>query len=76
MSEYTITLTDEEEKAFKGICLTVDGWIQNVVHDRARVAIDHFVTKSGLGSKMTPQERKMEIIRDIDIPVLADHQMT
>jgi len=29
--------------------------------------IDHYVTQSGLGSKMTPVPRKLEIIRQIKI---------
>ena len=74
MSDYTITLSDEEDKAMAGICISVEEWIDNVVHDRARVAIDKYVTQSGLGSKMSEQARKLEIIRDMEIVPLVDSQ--
>ena len=72
MGNYIITLTEDEEKVMAGVCLSTEEWINNVVHDRARRAADHFVTMSGSGSKATPGERKTEIIRAMNIESVAD----
>ena len=74
MSKYTVILSDEEEKVLAGVCLSPEEWINNATHDRCRVAIDEFVTKSGRGSKMTEVSKKLEIIKDLEIPALADLQ--
>jgi hypothetical protein len=43
MTNYTITLTPAEDKALSFAALSQDGWIQNCVHERARVAIEEIV---------------------------------
>jgi hypothetical protein len=43
MSDYTITLTDTEEMAMQYAANGVEEWIDNVVHNRARIAIDEIV---------------------------------
>jgi len=43
MTIYTITLTDAENKALSYIAISQDDWIQNVVHNRCRIAIDEIV---------------------------------
>jgi hypothetical protein len=40
---YTITLTDAENKALSCVALSPQDWIDNVVHDRCRIAIDEIV---------------------------------
>ena len=40
---YTVTLTDVEQKGMEYISTDVDFWIQNAVHDRARIAIEELV---------------------------------
>jgi hypothetical protein len=40
MVEYTVTLTDEENKALSYAAYSQQGWIDNAVHERCRVAID------------------------------------
>jgi hypothetical protein len=40
---YTITLTETEDKALSTIVFSQDDWIQNVVHERCRLAIDEIV---------------------------------
>jgi hypothetical protein len=44
MANYTITLTEAEDKALSYAALSQDEWIQNAVHERCRVAIDEIVT--------------------------------
>jgi len=40
MAEYTITLTDAEDKALRYVALDPQDWIDNAVHNRCRQAID------------------------------------
>ena len=40
---YTIELTDVEQKAMEYVATDVDFWIQNAVHERARLAIEEMV---------------------------------
>ena len=40
MAQYTITLTDAEDKALRVIALDPQDWIDNAVHNRCRIAID------------------------------------
>jgi hypothetical protein len=43
MTQYTIVLTETEELAMQYIAADSDSWIQNAVHERARIAIDEIV---------------------------------
>lgn len=44
MTTYTINFTQTEELAMKFTALSVDEWIQNAAHERARIAIDEIVS--------------------------------
>ena len=41
--QYTITLTDAENKALGVVALDQNDWIQNAVHERCRIAIEEIV---------------------------------
>ena len=41
--DYKITLTDIEDKALAYAALSQQDWIDNVVHNRCRIAIDEIV---------------------------------
>jgi hypothetical protein len=41
--EYTITLSDAEDKALSVVAFSQQEWIDNVVHNRCRIAIDEIV---------------------------------
>jgi hypothetical protein len=43
MTTYTITLSAAEEKALNFVAISADYWIQNVVHERCRIAIEEIV---------------------------------
>ena len=43
MTQYNITLTDSEDKALSYAAFSQQNWIDNVVHDRCRIAIDEIV---------------------------------
>ena len=40
---YTITLSDAEDKAFHAVAMSAQDWIDNVVHERCRVAMEEIV---------------------------------
>lgn len=44
MPNYTITLTDAENKALSAIAVAQQDWIDNAVHDRCRIAIEEIVS--------------------------------
>lgn len=41
--EYTITLSDAEDKALSIVALSQQDWIDNAIHERCRVAIEEIV---------------------------------
>jgi hypothetical protein len=43
MTTYTITFTETEDKAMEYAAASVNDWIQNAAHERARIAIDEIV---------------------------------
>lgn len=43
MANYSITLTDAEDKALSVAAISQNEWIQNAVHDRCRIAIEEIV---------------------------------
>lgn len=40
MADYTVTLTDAEDKALQYAAASVSEWIDNAAHNRARIAMD------------------------------------
>ncbi len=43
MAKYTINYTATEDKAMQYAAASVDEWIKNAAHERARIAIDEIV---------------------------------
>jgi hypothetical protein len=43
MAQYTITLSDAEDKALGVVAVSQENWIQNAVHERCRIAIEEIV---------------------------------
>lgn len=43
MTTYTVEYTNTEDLAMRYAAASVDDWIQNAVHERARIAIDEIV---------------------------------
>ena len=44
MADYTVKLTDTEDKAMTYACLSTQDWADNALKIRARVAIDNIVS--------------------------------
>jgi hypothetical protein len=43
MAQYTITLSDAEDKALHVVAASAQEWIDNAVHERCRIAIETIV---------------------------------
>jgi hypothetical protein len=43
MTTYTVNYTETEDLAMQYAAASVDDWIQNAAHERARIAIDEIV---------------------------------
>lgn len=43
MSTYTITLSDAEDKALHVVAVSAQQWIDNVVRERCRIAVEEIV---------------------------------
>lgn len=41
--QYTITLSDAEDKALSVVAFNQNEWIQNAIHERCRIAIEEIV---------------------------------
>lgn len=65
MTAYTIEYTPTEEKAMQFIAVSVDEWLQNAAHERARIAIDdivQFTVRRCLENNMQIPATKEEIV--------------
>ena len=77
MATYTITLSDAEDKALHVVALSAQDWIDNAVHERARIAIDEIVNaevqrKLAAGESITGS--KEDIVNAADIESAAERQ--
>lgn len=72
---FTIVLSDAEKKALEYVALTADGWIQNAVHERCRLAIEEMVQEE-IKRKMDAGEpivgTKEEIVMASTLPTAQD----
>jgi hypothetical protein len=72
MATYTITLSDAEDKALHVVALSAQDWIDNAVHERARIAIDEIVNaevqrKLAAGQPITGSKEDIVIAADIEL---------
>jgi hypothetical protein len=77
MTTYTITLSDAENKALGFVAMSQDGWIQNAIHERCRIAIEEIVAsevqrKLALGE--TISGTKEDIVNAAPIRSLAERE--
>lgn len=72
---FTIVLSDAEKKALEYVALTADGWIQNAVHERCRLAIEEIVQEE-VKRKMDAGEpivgTKEEIVMASNLPTAQE----
>lgn len=72
---YTITLSDAEDKALHVVALSAQDWIDNVVHERCRIAIDEIVAAevariTAIGG--TISGTKEDIVNAADVETAAE----
>jgi hypothetical protein len=79
MPDYTVTLTDAEDKALRHVALDPQDWIDNAVHNRCRQAIDEIYTAEVERMTNDPEitsipADKTQVVLDADIMSVADRQ--
>jgi hypothetical protein len=79
MPDYTVTLTDAEDKALRHVALDPQDWIDNAVHNRCRQAIDQIYTAEVERMTNDPEitsipADKTQVVLDADIQSAADRQ--
>jgi hypothetical protein len=74
---YTITLSDAEDKALGVVALSQQDWIDNVIHERCRVAIEEIVAaevQRKLAANETISGSKEDIVNAAPIKSAAERQ--
>lgn len=67
MANYTVTLTTAEDLALSHVAASQQGWIDNVVHERARIAINDIVNlavQRYLNENISIPATREEIVQD------------
>lgn len=71
---YTVTLSDAENKSLASVALSPDEWIQNVVRERCRIAMEEIVAsevQKKLAAGETISGTKEDIVLAADIKSAA-----
>ncbi len=71
MTTYTITLSAAEDKALHVVALSAQDWIDNAVHERARIAMDEIVNaevqrKLAAGEPITGSKEDIVIAANVE----------
>jgi hypothetical protein len=69
--QYTITLSDAEDKALHVVALSAQDWIDNAVHERCRVAIEEIVNaevqrKLAAGQPITGTKEEIVLAANVE----------
>ena len=77
MAQYTITLSDAEDKALGVVAFSQQDWIDNAVHERCRIAIEEIVNaevqrKLSAGESITGS--KEDIVMAANVESAAERQ--
>ena len=73
--QYTITLSDAENKALGYVAASQQEWIDNAVHERCRIAIEEIVNaevQRKLAAGLTISGTKEDIVMDAPIKSAAE----
>ena len=79
MAEYTVTLTDAEDKALRYVAFDPQDWIDNAVHNRCRQAIDQIYAEEVERMTNDPEvdsipANKEQVVLAAEIQSAADRQ--
>jgi hypothetical protein len=75
MAQYTVTLSDAENKALGYYAASQEDWINNAVHERCRIAIDEIVkmeVEKKLAAGQSISGSKEDIVNAAELPVAAE----
>lgn len=75
MGVYNVILTEEEEKALLTDIASVQDWLNNAIHNKARQCIDKVVEQySDKQPKKLTEVEKYKIVRETNVKSAADRQ--
>jgi len=77
MAQYTIILSDAEDKALHVVAMSAQDWIDNAVHERCRVAIEEIVAaevQRKLAAGETISGSKEDIVMAAQVESAAQRQ--
>jgi hypothetical protein len=75
MAQYTVTLSDAENKALGYFAASQEDWINNAVHERCRIAIDEIVkmeVEKKLAAGQSISGSKEDIVNAAELPVATE----
>ena len=66
--KYTVEISPEEQKALQTKMISVQAWLDNAIHNRARQCIDRIVQEhSDRQPGKIPEKEKLQIVRDAKV---------
>lgn len=73
MAQYTITISDEEEKALLTDMISIQTWIDNAIHNKARQCIDKIIEDySDKQPKKISMVERNQIVRKAKVKTAAE----
>lgn len=68
MAQFTITINDAEEKALLTDMISIQDWIDNAIHNKARQCINIIVEQvTDKRAKKVPVKEKLQIVKDAKV---------
>lgn len=72
--KYTVTLTEAEDKALSVVAISQQEWIDNIVHERCRVAMEEIVAmevqrKLSIGESINGTKDDIVLAADVETAV-------
>ena len=76
MAQYTVELSAEQEKALLTDMLSIQDWLNNAIHNKARQCIDQVVLDySDKQPKKITEAEKYIIVREANVKTAAERQV-
>ena len=73
MAQFTVTVNNEEEKALLTNMISIQDWIDNAIHNKARQCIDRIVEEvTDKKAKKLPVEEKLQIVKDAEVKTAVE----
>ena len=76
MKSFIIKITGEEEKALLTDMISIQDWLDNAIHEKARRVIDHIIKKT---TEFQPEKiaknQKIQIIKDATLETAVERNI-